>query len=114
MVVPPELGAETPPVVAVLPLAPEAGRTGLLARDALRDAGSRRRARARRAEPQGAAARGRSPRARLAVILGEDELRAGARTSRSREHEDRRQALALDATGAALAETVPAILGADA
>ncbi len=54
-------------------------------------------------------------RARLAVILGEDELRAGRATIRDLErHEDRRQVLSLDAPGAEVAETVRTLLGADA
>jgi histidyl-tRNA synthetase len=53
--------------------------------------------------------------ARLAVIIGEDELRAGRATIRDLErHEDRRQVLALDATGAELAHAIRGLLGADA
>jgi histidyl-tRNA synthetase len=50
--------------------------------------------------------------ARLALILGEDELRAGRATVRDlARHEDRRQALALDAPGAELAEHLRALVG---
>jgi histidyl-tRNA synthetase len=53
--------------------------------------------------------------ARLAVILGEDELRAGRATIRDLErHEDRRLVLSLDAPGAEIAQTVRTLLGADA
>src|SRR5262245_24409398 len=49
--------------------------------------------------------------ARLALILGEDELRAGRATVRDLvRHEDLRQALALDMPGSALAERVEALL----
>src|SRR5262249_19799408 len=50
-------------------------------------------------------------RARLALILGEDELRSGRATVRDLvRHEDLRQALALDLPGPALAERVQALL----
>jgi histidyl-tRNA synthetase len=53
--------------------------------------------------------------ARLAVILGEDELRAGRATIRDlARREDRRQALALDADGPALASALRALLDAPA
>jgi histidyl-tRNA synthetase len=50
--------------------------------------------------------------ARLAVILGEDELRAGRATVRDLvRHEDRRQALVLDAPEAELVTAVQALVG---
>src|SRR6185436_16692079 len=52
--------------------------------------------------------------ARLAVILGEDELRAGRATVRDLlRHEDRPRALALDAPGAELASAVQAMMEAN-
>jgi histidyl-tRNA synthetase len=54
-------------------------------------------------------------RARLAIILGEDELRAGRATIRDlSRHADHRQALPLDAPGPELARSVLAILEAAA
>ncbi|HJQ84757.1 MAG TPA: His/Gly/Thr/Pro-type tRNA ligase C-terminal domain-containing protein, partial [Candidatus Binatia bacterium] len=54
-------------------------------------------------------------RARLALILGEDELRAGRATVRDlARHEDRPQALPLDASGRELAEQVRTVSGAGA
>jgi len=51
--------------------------------------------------------------ARLAVILGEDELRTGRATVRDLvRREDRRDALALDAPGPELASAVQALVGA--
>jgi len=115
MVVPPEVGAETRPAVAVLPLAPEAVGPAFALATRLRDAGLgvalEPAGRSLKALLRAADRRG----ARLAVILGEDELRAGRATVRDlARHEDRRQALALDAPGAALAETVRSMLGGDA
>jgi histidyl-tRNA synthetase len=50
--------------------------------------------------------------ARLAIIVGEDELRAGRATVRDLErHEDRRLALALDASGPDLASHLHALVG---
>jgi histidyl-tRNA synthetase len=50
-------------------------------------------------------------RARLAIIVGEDELREGRATVRDlARHEDRRHALALDAPGPELARSVRAFL----
>jgi len=115
MVVPPEVGAETRPAVAVLPLAPEAVGPAFALATRLRDAGLgvalEPAGRSLKALLRAADRRG----ARLAVILGEDELRAGRATVRDlARHEDRRQALALGAPGAALAETVRSMLGGDA
>jgi histidyl-tRNA synthetase len=54
-------------------------------------------------------------RARLAIIVGDDELAAGRATVRDLvRHEDRRQALALDAPAPELARAVRALLGHDA
>ncbi|TMA44100.1 MAG: hypothetical protein E6J81_14895 [Deltaproteobacteria bacterium] len=51
--------------------------------------------------------------ARLAVILGEDELRTGRATVRDLvRREDRRDALTLDAAGPELASAVQALVGA--
>jgi histidyl-tRNA synthetase len=51
--------------------------------------------------------------ARLAVIVGEDELRDGRATVRDLvRHEDRRHALVLDAPGPELASAVEALVGA--
>jgi len=53
--------------------------------------------------------------ARLALILGGEEITAGRVTVRDlARHEDHRQALALDAPGAELAAAVRALLGSDA
>jgi histidyl-tRNA synthetase len=53
--------------------------------------------------------------ARVAVIVGEDELTAGRATVRDLvRHVDRRQALALDAGGPALGEALRGLLGGDA
>jgi histidyl-tRNA synthetase len=115
MVVPPEVGADTRPAVAVLPLAPEAVGPAFALATRLRDAGF-----GAALEPAGrslkALLRAADRRgARLAVILGEDELGAGRATVRDlARHEDRRQALALDAPSAALVETIRSMLGGDA
>jgi histidyl-tRNA synthetase len=52
--------------------------------------------------------------ARLAVIVGEDELRAGRASVRDLvRHEDRRHALGLDASGPELARCVQALVGTE-
>ena len=115
MVVPAEVGAEIPPAVAVLPLAPEAVGPAFGLATRLRDAGL-----SVALEPAGRSVKALlraadRRRARVAFILGEDELRAGRATIRDLvRHEDRRQALALDAPSAVLAETVRSMLGGDA
>jgi histidyl-tRNA synthetase len=54
-------------------------------------------------------------RARLAIILGEDELRAGRATVRDLvQHQDRRQALPLDASGPELARSMQEMIGSAA
>ncbi len=51
-------------------------------------------------------------RARLAVILGEEELEAGRATVRDLvRHEDRRQVLPLDASGPELVRAMQAMIG---
>jgi histidyl-tRNA synthetase len=116
------LAAVTPPseqatgaLLAVLPLDPRGVAPALELASRLRDAGI-----AVALEPAGrslkAMLRAADRRhARLALILGGEEITAGRVTVRDlARHEDHRQALALDAPGAELAAAVRALLGSDA
>jgi histidyl-tRNA synthetase len=105
--------AEDPPgpATVILPLEPRAVELAFTLATRLRDHGL-----AVALEPSGrslkALLRAADRRgARVALILGEDELRAGRATIRDlARHEDRRQAIGLDAPGAELAEHVQALL----
>lgn len=106
--------AELRPGTLVLPLTGEAVAPALALATKLRDAGI-----GAALEPAGrslkALLRTADRRgARLAIIIGEDELRAGRATVRDLlRHEDNRQALALDAAGGELVQSVRALMGTD-
>lgn len=103
------------PAALVLPLAERAVGPALALATRLRDEGV-----AVGLEPSGrslkALLRAADRRgARLAVIVGDDELRTGRATVRDlRRHEDRPQALALDAPGPDLKRSVEALVGTGA
>jgi histidyl-tRNA synthetase len=108
-------GGRRGPEVVVLALGPEAVGPALALTTRLRDAGvgvaleapgRSLRALLRAADRQGA---------RLALIVGEDELRAGRATVRDLvRHEDRRHALGIDAPGPELAQRIRELVGARA
>ena len=99
------------PVAVVLPLHPAGVAPGLRLATRLRDQGL-----AIGLEPSGRSLKALlrvadRRRARLAIIVGEDELAQGRATVRDLvRHEDRRHALALDAPGPELARSVRAFL----
>jgi len=106
---------DTAPAAVVLPLDPAGVAPGLRLATRLRDEGL-----AIGLEPTGRSLKALlrvadRRRARLAIILGEDELAQGRATVRDlARHEDRRHALALDAPGPELARSVRAFLEAPA
>ena len=99
------------PAAVVLPLDPAGVAPGLRLATRLRDEGI-----AIALEPSGRSLKALlrvadRRRARLAIIVGEDELAQGRATVRDlARHEDRRHALALDASGPELARSVRAFL----
>jgi histidyl-tRNA synthetase len=115
MVAPERPGEGSALAAVILPLEPSAVGPALTLATRLRDQGI-----AVALEPPGRSLKALlraadRRRARLAVILGEEELRAGRATVRDLlHHEDHRQALALDVPEADLARSVQAMLGAGA
>jgi histidyl-tRNA synthetase len=113
MIAPAQRGAAGPAAL-VLPLEPQAVGPALALATRLRDqgiaAGLEPVGRSLKALLRTADRRG----ARLAVIVGEDELRVGRASVRDLvRHEDRRHALGLDAPGPELARCVQALVGTD-
>jgi len=109
----PEAEDEAPgPAALILPLAARAVGPALTLATRLRDGGL-----AVGLEPAGRSLKALlrtadRRRARLAVILGEEELEAGRATVRDLvRHQDRRQFLPLDASGPELVRSVQAMIG---
>src|SRR5437867_3661362 len=109
----PEVEAEAPgPAALILPLDPQAVGPALALATRLRDGGL-----AVGLEPAGRSLKALlriadRRHARLAVILGEEELRAGRATVRDLvQHQDRRQVLPLDAGGPELVRALQAMIG---
>jgi histidyl-tRNA synthetase len=112
MVAPPSEEAASGPTAVILPLEARAVGPALALATRLRDSGL-----AVGVEPAGRSLKALlraadRRRARLAVILGEEELRAGRATVRDLvRHEDRRGALGLDASGPDLARSMQELIG---
>jgi histidyl-tRNA synthetase len=109
----PEVEAEAPgPTALILPLEAQAVGPALALATRLRDGGL-----AVGLEPAGRSLKALlriadRRHARLAVILGEEELRAGRATVRDLvQHQDRRQVLPLDAGGPELVRALQAMIG---
>jgi len=109
----PEFEAEAPgPTALILPLDAQAVGPALALATRLRDGGL-----AVGLEPAGRSLKALlriadRRHARLAVILGEEELRAGRATVRDLvQHQDRRQVLPLDAGGPELVRALQAMIG---
>src|SRR5436309_3806871 len=109
----PEAEAEAPgPAALILPLAARAEGAALALATRLRDSGL-----AVGLEPAGRSLKAMlrtadRRRARLAVILGEEELEAGRATVRDLvRHQDRRQVLPLDASGPEAVRSLQAMIG---
>jgi histidyl-tRNA synthetase len=115
MTTPSDRAASPGPAAAILPLEDRAVAPALALATRLRDQGM-----IVALEPAGRSLKALlraadRRRARLAVIVGEEELRTGHVTVRDLvRHEDRRQALALDTPGPELAERLQALLGSPA
>ena len=112
MVTPAEETASSGPVAVILPLAEAAGGPALALATRLRDQGL-----TVALEPPGRSLKALlrqadRRRARLAVIVGDDELRAGRATLRDlARHADHRHGLPLDASGPELRRDVEAFVG---